>query len=95
MPMAPEKRMYECVHWRSPAELRSTGWKVWPKPPSQIVRMSSFGFPGSDQMVTPSGSCLSPMIRDVLTKEWGAWLDFGNCASGRKGKVMADRVERG
>ena len=58
MLMAPEKRMFDRVHWRSPAELRSAGWKVWPKPPSQIVRMSSFGFPGSDQMVIPSGSCL-------------------------------------
>ena len=95
MLMAPEKRMFDRVHWRSPAELRSAGWRVWPKPPSQIVRMSSFWSPGIDQMVTPSGSCLSPMIRDAFTKEWGSGLDFGNCASGRKSKIMADRVRRG
>ena len=44
IPIAPENRMLLCVHWRSPAELRSAGWNVWPKPPSQMVRMSSFGF---------------------------------------------------
>ena len=44
IPSAPEKRMLLCVHWRSPAELRSAGWKVWPKPPSQMFRMSSLGF---------------------------------------------------
>src|SRR6266508_623509 len=29
MPIAPENRMLLCVHWRSPAELRSAGDRQW------------------------------------------------------------------